>query len=149
MGNNCPDDSGITALECFSSTKGHARVKQFNTFRSPCFIIDPKLCQKKYIPKRTSKSRQADYIGVSPQHARSVALVLNLKTGYISPQIHIVFDNYFPRTTSSIPKKLADNWEYIFKKQCELPPEEFKFSIEKQWKTLNDRSEVDCKINNN
>ena len=52
-GNNCPEDSGLTALESFSSTKGHARVKQFHTFGSPCFILDPKLFQKKYIPKWT------------------------------------------------------------------------------------------------
>ena len=94
VGNNCPDDSGITALERFSSTKG---VKQFHTFGSPCFILDPKLCQKKSIPKWTPQSRQAVYLGISPQHAGSVALVLNLKTGYISPQFHIVFDNDFKK----------------------------------------------------
>ena len=49
--NYCPDDSGLTALERFSSKKRHAKVKQFNTLGSPCFILDPKLCQRKYIPK--------------------------------------------------------------------------------------------------
>ena len=52
-GNSCPEDSSLTALEHFSSTKGHARVKQYNTFGSPCFILDPKLCQKKSVPKWT------------------------------------------------------------------------------------------------
>ena len=33
--NNCPDDSGLTSLEIFSSTKVHARVKQFYTFGLP------------------------------------------------------------------------------------------------------------------
>ena len=46
VGNNCPDNYSITELERFSSTKGHARVKQSQTFGSPCFILDPKLCQK-------------------------------------------------------------------------------------------------------
>ena len=35
------------------------------------------------------------YIGYSPCHAGSVALVLNLKTLHISPQFHVVFDDHF------------------------------------------------------
>ena len=114
-GNSCPEDSSLTALEHFSSTKGHARVKQYNTFGSPCFILDPKLCQKKSVPKWTPWSRQVVHIGISPQHAVSVALVLNLKTGYISPQFHILFDDDFTTTTARIKNKLPDNWT-IFSK---------------------------------
>ena len=32
-----------------------------------------------------------------------VALVLNIKTGYVSSQFHIIFDNYF--TTTSVKKR--------------------------------------------
>ena len=53
MGNNCPDESGLTVLERFLSTKVDTIVKQFPTFGSPCFILDPKICQNKYIPKWT------------------------------------------------------------------------------------------------
>ena len=35
------------------------------------------------------------YLGHSPLHAQSVALVLNLKTGLISPQFHVTFDPSF------------------------------------------------------
>jgi len=38
-----------------------------------------------------------NYLGRSPQHARLVALVLNLTTGHISPQFHIKFDPSFTR----------------------------------------------------
>ena len=120
--NNCLDESGITALERLSSTKGHARVKQFHNFGSPCFILDPKLRQNKYISKWTPQSIQAVYIGISPQHAVSVALVLNLKTGYISPQFRIVFVDDFTTTTARITNKLPDNWDNIFKNHHELPP---------------------------
>ena len=51
--NNCPDDSGLAVIDNFTSTKEHARVKQIHNFVSPCFILDPKLCQKKFIPKWT------------------------------------------------------------------------------------------------
>ena len=104
VGNKCPDNSGITALDIFSSTNGHAIVKQFHTFGSPCFVLDLQLCQKKLIPKWTPKSRHAVYHGISPQHAGSVALVLNFKTGYISPKFHIIFDIDFTTTTARIIK---------------------------------------------
>ena len=35
-----------------------------------------------------------DYLVYSPEHTRSVALILNLKTGHVSPQVH-VFDDKF------------------------------------------------------
>ena len=35
------------------------------------------------------------YLGQSPQHARSVALVLNIKTGLVFPQFHVAFDDMF------------------------------------------------------
>ena len=57
VGNNCPYKYGIAAIDCFASTKGYSQVKQFQTFRLPCFILDTKLYQKKYIPKWTPQSR--------------------------------------------------------------------------------------------
>ena len=45
----------------------------------------------------------------------SVALVLNIKTGYISAQLHIVFDDDFTTTSMRITNKLPDNWDDIFK----------------------------------
>ena len=149
MDNNCPDNSGLAVLDLFTSTKEHALVKQIHTFGLPCFILDPKLCQKKSIPKWTLQSRQAVYIGILLQHAESVALVLNIKAGYISPQLHIVFGDNFIVTTLTIKNKLPDNWDDLFKNHCELPPEEFQFSIGKQWKTPIGCSEVDWKVNNN
>ena len=34
-------------------------------------------------------------MGKSPAHAETMALVRNLKTGYLSPQYHVVFDDSF------------------------------------------------------
>ena len=84
VGNKCTDNFGLTELERFSSTKVHTRVKNFPTFGSPCFILDPKLCQNKSIPKWTPRSRKAVYLGIYPQHAGSVALDLNIKLDIFS-----------------------------------------------------------------
>ena len=35
------------------------------------------------------------YIGCSPFHAGPVAMVFNPATGHVSPQLYVVFDDYF------------------------------------------------------
>ena len=35
------------------------------------------------------------HLGKSPLHAKNIALVLDRKTGYVSPQFHVVFDEHF------------------------------------------------------
>ena len=35
------------------------------------------------------------YVGRSPSHASNVALILNPRTGHVSPQFHVVFDDDF------------------------------------------------------
>ena len=100
-------------------------------------------------PKLTPISRQIVYLVISPHQAGSVVLVLNIKTGYISPQFHIFFDDDFKTTTARITNKLSENWDDTFKNYCEIPQEEFQFSIGKQWKPPNDRVEGDRKVNNN
>jgi hypothetical protein len=50
-------------------------------------------------------------MGFSPLHSSDVPLVLNLRTGSITPQFHVVFDDYFS-TVSSIDKDTdpPDHW---------------------------------------
>ena len=38
-------------------------------------------------------------MGLSPDHARSFPLVLKLDTGAITPQFHVVFDDWFTTVT--------------------------------------------------
>ncbi len=55
-------------------------------FGSPCFVLDSRL-QSRIAdpPKWEPRSRLENYIGHSPSHAGLVALVLNPRTGHISP----------------------------------------------------------------
>ena len=56
------------------------------------------------------------YLGRSPVHASNVALVLNLNTGHVSPQYHLVFDDEFSTvkylTSNNIP---LPNWADLTK----------------------------------
>ena len=49
-------------------------------------------------PKWTKRTRVGVYLGQSPQHARSVSLILSLQTGCVSPQFHCVVDSNFETT---------------------------------------------------
>ena len=57
------------------------------------------------------------FMGLSPKHASTVPLVLNLDTGAITPQFHIVFDDWFA-TVSSSPESLppldSPTWQQLF-----------------------------------
>jgi hypothetical protein len=75
-------------------------------------------------PKWEPRSRLGIYVGHSPSHAGSVALVLNPRTGHVSPQFHVVFDNLF--TTVSYMKKseVPPNWAELVEKSSEQVTDE-------------------------
>ena len=60
-------------------------------------------------PKWDPRSRVGIYLGHSPTHAGSVALVLNPKTLYVSPQYHVVFDDHFTTVPSMRDGSIPDN----------------------------------------
>jgi hypothetical protein len=56
-------------------------------------------------------------MGVSSNHASSVPLVLNVSTGSITPQFHIVFDDWFATVSNSdgeSPDFTSDEWNKMF-----------------------------------
>ena len=56
-------------------------------------------------------------MGVSTKHASSVPLVLNFSTGSITPQFHVVFDDWFATVSSEasdLPDFNADEWAKMF-----------------------------------
>ena len=67
----------------------------------PCYVLDTKLQDGGHIPKFEPGSRRGVNLGWSPLHASTVPLVLNLTTGHVSPQFHVVFDDWFTTVDSS------------------------------------------------
>jgi hypothetical protein len=57
----------------------------------------------------------AVYLGLSPDHATTVPLVLNTSTGLISPQYHMVFDSSFSTTKCLQMNEIPTNWSDLFK----------------------------------
>ena len=83
-------------------------------------------------PKWEPRSRIGVYLGHSPFHVGSVALVFNPKTGRVSPQYHVVFDDTF----STVPYMDAGmgppHWEDLLKYSSEKATDE-DFSLAKDW----------------
>ena len=69
----------------FSNTKAvNVQLNHYHTFGFPVYILDSRLqTNPKGYPKWEPRSRLSIYVGHSPAHAGSVALVLNPKTGLV------------------------------------------------------------------
>ena len=66
----------------------------------PCYVLDPQLQDGHKLPKWKPQSCHGMFGGFSPRHSSLVPLVLNPQTGKISPQFHVVFDNWFTSVLS-------------------------------------------------
>ncbi len=75
------------------------------------------------IPKWDTRARRGMFVGSSKDHSLLVPLVLNIVTGKISLQFHIIFDDKF-QTVASLPTgtTLHDKWLNIlvFSHDCFL-----------------------------
>jgi len=89
--------TGISPVEIFSGTKSdHQVLRNAHVWGCPAYVLEPSLTQVGgKIPKWQPRSRRSQYVGFSSEHAESIALVRNLHSGYITPQYHIVFDDWF------------------------------------------------------
>jgi hypothetical protein len=55
--------------------------------------LDPKLQDGKKIPKWQPRARRGQFLGYSKDHLTTIGLVLNIATGHVSPQFHVVYDD--------------------------------------------------------
>ena len=102
-------------LEKLSGVKVVPKLRHFHAFGCPTYILDNALQSGQGAPKWRQQSRLGVYLRPSPNHAWSVALVLNPRTGHISPQFNIKFDDFF----ETVQKKSTNldapepEWKYI------------------------------------
>ena len=94
MNNVCPMDLVLGTM-----TPRHV-LRNVHVWGCPSYVLDPKLQDGHKIPKFEPRARQGLNLGWSPKHASSVPLVLNLTTGKVSPQFHIVYDDWFSTVSS-------------------------------------------------
>ena len=85
--------------ELFSGVNVLPKTKRFHTFACPTYVLDNALQGQHYLPKWQERARLGVYLGPSPNHSRTVHLILNLMTGHVSPQYHVKHDDFFKTIT--------------------------------------------------
>ena len=81
-------------MEKFAGITTDITFKSHHTWGCPFYFLDAIF--QGYIaglPNWEPRSYAGIYIGRSPFNTVSVSLVLNPATGYVSPQLHVVFDD--------------------------------------------------------
>ena len=135
--NNTPNiETGLKPEELWTKTKGTgSALVNAHVWGSPVYVLDPRSQDGGKLPRWEPRSRQGQYVGASPLHASTVALVRNFRTGNISPQFHVVHDDHF-ETVSSTAEEEPQIWEelLVFNSfRSEYDREEFVPPLADEW----------------
>ena len=90
-------DVRLAPLELFSQSTfpSYDHLQRCHVWGCPTYVLDPALQDGKKVPKWAPRSRRGQFLGFSPEHSSTVALILNHRTGHVSPQYHVVHDDLF------------------------------------------------------
>ena len=117
--NHMPDPStGLSPHDIFTRTRWpHAKFQDYHVWGCPTYVLEKALQDGKKLPRWKPRSNRHMFVGLSPHHASTVPLILNLDTGAVTPQFHIVYDDWFatvPSDPSSLPPFDSDEWQKLF-----------------------------------
>jgi hypothetical protein len=86
-----------------------------HVFGCPVYVLDPKLQNGAKFPKFKARSRRGVFAGLSRQHSSLVPMIMNLQTLSMTPQYHVVFDDWFSSVTTEgeVDPESAD-WNKLF-----------------------------------
>mmetsp|Transcript_18227 Transcript_18227/g.25727 ORF Transcript_18227/g.25727 Transcript_18227/m.25727 type:complete len:139 (-) Transcript_18227:2365-2781(-) len=109
-------ETTMTPIELLSGTKlDPAEVRSLHMFGAPYYALDPTLQDGKKLPRWVPRSRQGQFLGRSRVHASNIGMDRNLRTGNITSQFHVVYDDYFTTIGSKEQNiGLSDTWNHLF-----------------------------------
>mmetsp|Transcript_15021 Transcript_15021/g.28265 ORF Transcript_15021/g.28265 Transcript_15021/m.28265 type:complete len:2300 (+) Transcript_15021:159-7058(+) len=118
--NTLPNHLGTCPADLFiGSVAPRHKLRDLHVWGCPVYVLDPTLQQGKKLPRWQPRSRRGLFLGYSPHHSSDVPLILNLQTGSISPQYHVVFDDSFSTVTSiAADDHPPDFWTVVDLEQC-------------------------------
>ena len=101
---------GLSPNEIWSGVRSdYADLRRAHVFGCPVYVLDPRLQNGDHIPKWESRACVGMFVGFSTDHSSLVPLVLNTRTGNISPQYHVIFDDKFETVSSAQDYTSIDN----------------------------------------
>jgi len=100
---------GVIPFAAFKGVSITPAVNDFHTWGQPCFVLRPDFQGPVKPPKWEKRAYTGIFLGRSPSHASSVAMVLNIDTAMVTPQYHVAFDELFEtvqdeKATASLPR---------------------------------------------
>ena len=110
-------------------------MKSFHTLFCPVYVLDGRAQSTggPVPPKWEPRICIGVYLGHSPLHAGSVALVFNPATGRVSPQFHVVFDDTFSTAAPYMNSgTIPPNWHDLVIHSSELATYK-DFELEQNW----------------
>lgn len=78
------------------------QLRDFRVFGSPAFVLSKALQDRSKINKWSARSLKGIYVGHSSCHAGSIPLIYNPATTHISPQFHVLHDEFFKTASGDI-----------------------------------------------
>ena len=112
--NITPKLQQLSPEEVFYRAKmDYYELHQAHVWGCPTYTLNYCFQNGQKLPKWELRARRGIFLGISKRHSSNVPQVLHLSTGAISPQYHVVFDDYF-QTVSSTEVDVPQSWENLF-----------------------------------
>jgi len=93
--------TGLSPHNVFTKTRWRqSDFQHFHVWGRPVYVLEKKIADGKKLPRWQARSKRQVYMGMSQKHASTVPLCLNLESGKITPQFHVVFDEEFATVTT-------------------------------------------------
>ena len=100
------EESGRSPLELFGcKTWPTSKFQDFHVWGSPAYVLDSTLAAGRSVPRWTPRSSRSVFVGNSIKQGHGVPLVLNLETGKITSQYHVVIDDWFKTVKATTQKQ--------------------------------------------
>ena len=118
--NNIPNTkSGLSPEDVFSgSLVPLERLSRLHVWGCPAYVLEPTIANGNKVPKWNPRSRRGIYVGDDPSFASTVGLILNKTTRSITPQFHVVYDDWFS-TCYTDGVEPPPEWGLLFEHSCE------------------------------
>ena len=94
--NHLPNkETGVSPHDIFTKTRWELnKLHDLHVWGSPVYLLDKTIQDGKKLPSWKARAVRTMMMDLNPRHASTVPRVLNLSTGAITPQYHVVFDDF-------------------------------------------------------
>ncbi len=88
--------NGLSPVEIWTQSKGsHTQIAHAHPWGCPTYVLNATLQDGFKIPRFEPRAMLGVYVEPSPIHVSNIGLILNPNTCKISPQVQVIYDDFF------------------------------------------------------